>query len=241
MVAGRGETKLGLPLGISALAHAGVVAALVLTRAPAPPPMPPVYRVNLIAAPAGERAIGVVTPPPVAKPPTPIAEQAPPKAAAIKPNDMPAPPSKTAPRTKPTQVATPVTTAEKKPAADAPLKRAGGGPTGDRGSDVATVRTEGIEFPYPAYLTNIVRQIALNFKPKSSGSGLHADVFFIIQRDGSVSGIRLVTRSGSYAFDLEAMGAVEAAASAKTFGPLPDGFSEPSLPVTFSFDPLRLR
>jgi hypothetical protein len=53
--------------------------------------------------------------------------------------------------------------------------------------------------------------------------------------------MRLVNRSGSYAFDLEAMGAVEAAASGRAFGPLPEGFSEPSLPVTFSFDPLRLR
>ena len=66
-------------------------------------------------------------------------------------------------------------------------------------------------------------------------------MFFIIHRDGSVTGINIVKRSGVFAFDLEAHGAVEAAASTKAFGPLPEGYSEPSLPVTFSFDPTRLR
>ena len=41
------------------------------------------------------------------------------------------------------------------------------------------------------------------------------------------------------AFDLEAQGAVEAAARA--FGSLPAGFGDDVLPVVFSFDPGRLR
>ena len=69
---------------------------------------------------------------------------------------------------------------------DQPAPAAGGGPTGDRGTDVATVNTGGIEFPYPTYLANIVRQIAINFKPKNPGA-LRAEVFFIIQRDGSAT------------------------------------------------------
>jgi protein TonB len=104
---------------------------------------------------------------------------------------------------------------------------------------VATVQTEGIDFPFPGYLNNIVRQIALRFNPGDTNSGLRADVRFVIRRDGSVIGIGFVTRSGNYAFDLEAQGAIEAAA--RQFGPLPEGFHDDALPVVFSFDPRLIR
>ena len=116
-----------------------------------------------------------------------------------------------------------------------PAPKAGGGPIGGKGTDVATVQTEGIDFPFPGYLNNIVRQIALRFNPGDANSGLRAEVRFVIRRDGSVIGIGFVTRSGNYAFDLEAQGAVEAAA--REFGPLPEGFHDDALPVVFSFDP----
>jgi protein TonB len=101
------------------------------------------------------------------------------------------------------------------------------------------VHTEGIEFPFPGYLNNIVRQIALQFKPTDTNSGLRAEVMFLIYRDGSVKIVRFVTRSGSYSFDLEAQGAIEAAGP--YFGRLPDGFPDDVLPVVFSFDPRFLR
>jgi hypothetical protein len=56
-----------------------------------------------------------------------------------------------------------------------------------------------------------------------------------------VTGQRIVVRSGVYAFDLEAMGAIEAAATARAFGPLPTGYGEDVLPVVFSFDPSLIR
>jgi hypothetical protein len=37
------------------------------------------------------------------------------------------------------------------------------------------------------------------------------------------------------------MGAVEAAARANAFGPLPQGFTDDVLPVIFSFDPRLIR
>jgi hypothetical protein len=37
------------------------------------------------------------------------------------------------------------------------------------------------------------------------------------------------------------MGAVDAAAQARAFGPLPQGFSDDVLPVIFSFDPRLIR
>jgi protein TonB len=138
--------------------------------------------------------------------------------------------------------AQPKATPVEKPAATVPktpAPKAGGGPVGGKGSDVATVQTEGIDFPFPGYLNNIVRQIALRFNPADANSGLRAEVRFVIRRDGSVIGIGFVTRSGNYAFDLEAQGAIEAAA--RQFGPLPEGFRDDALPVVFSFDPRFLR
>ena len=134
--------------------------------------------------------------------------------------------------------AKPVKPTKAKQANAAPVPRAGGGPTGGRGADVANVRTEGIDFPYPVYLQNVVRQIALQFKP-ANGGALRAEVAFLIRRDGSISGLKLVTRSGNFSFDQDAMGAVEAAA--RSFGPLPQGFTDDVLPVIFSFDPQLIR
>ena len=125
------------------------------------------------------------------------------------------------------------------PKTDAP--KAGGGPVGGKGNDVATVRSDGIEFPFPGYLNNIVRQIALNFRPRNPDARLKAEVRFLIHRDGSVSNLEFIRHSGNYSFDLEAQGAVDAAASSRSFGPLPDGFTDDVLPVVFSFDPAFLK
>jgi protein TonB len=103
------------------------------------------------------------------------------------------------------------------------------------------VRSDGIEFPFPGYLNNIVRQIAINFKPRNPAARLKAEVRFLIHRDGSVSDISFIRRSGNFSFDLEAQGAVEAASSTGRFGPLPTGFPDDVLPVVFSFDPEFLK
>ena len=254
-LASRRELSLRGPLVWSSLLHLLVVAAFLFGRSGAPVATPPTYRVTLIAAPAAPRQIGVVRPPdaPAVETPTPPAPaptKAPPSPtpapearATPEPERMKAPPTKTRPTRAP-KVATPNAGASApKPtprAAAAAAPAAGGGPTGGRGADVANVRTEGIEFPYPVYLQNVVRQIALQFKPPAN-SALRAEVSFLIRRDGSVSGLRLVSRSGSFSFDQDAMGAVEAAARANAFGPLPQGFTDDVLPVIFSFDPRLIR
>lgn len=227
------ETRLTGPLMASALVHAAALAGIFVARdTDRPIALPPIYRVNIVAAPAGPRAIGEVT----QAPPTP-AQTAPPRTAAEQPmQQMPSP--NRAPATAPRRT-TPAPAQASRPRT--PAARAGGGPTGGRGTDVATVQTAGIEFPFPGYLNNIVRQIALRFQPPDAGSRLKAEVMFLIHRNGSVSNVRFVTRSGSYPFDLEAQGAIEAAAAARAFGPLPEGFSDDVLPVVFSFDPQVLR
>ena len=245
----RDGPSLRTPLVWSAVLHLTLVAALVVSRTPARVPTPPTYRVNLVAAPPGPRQIGEVQPTPAAPVPAPTP---PTPAPTPRARETPEPERMKAPaKAKPVRVpklATPnanagaakTSPAKAAPAKSAPVPRAGGGPTGGRGADVANVRTEGIEFPYPVYLQNVVRQIALQFRPDAR-SALRAEVAFLIRRDGSISGLKLVSRSGNFSFDQDAMGAVEAAARANAFGPLPQGFTDDVLPVIFSFDPQLIR
>lgn len=219
---------------LSALLHVAVALPFFVWKAAPEASLPPMYKVDLVGAPPGERQMGVVREDPPAKAPT---APAPPKAATAEP-------VKTAPINAPTRRreptrATPNVVEKSTTRVDASkAPTAGSGASGNTGTDVATVRTEGIEFPFPGYLDNIVRQVALNFRPRNPGA-LKAEVFFFIRRDGSVTGFRFITSSGNFAFDLEAQGAVEAAA--RRFGTLPADFSDDILPVTFSFDPARLR
>lgn len=235
------ERGLALPLALSIAVHAALALAMVAMRPPPRPPMPPVYRVNLVAAPAGPRAAGVVQPPAATpEPPQPTPSQTPPRPVTQAPDMAPRPRPAPPPR-RTAQQSTPT------PAADEPAPRpsttqpvAGGGPVGGTGADVATVRTPGIEFPYGGYLDNIVRQLVLRFRP-GGNRALVADVSFLIRRDGSVSDIRVVRSSGVYAFDVEAQGAIEAAGQTRAFGPLPRGFADDALPVTISFTPSLFR
>lgn len=229
--------RLGLPATLSLVLHASVALAVFLAGRESRVPLPPVYRVHLVAAPRGERAIGVVNPAPTKEeaPPTP-----PKRAETVTKKPVPAPPKKTLPKkAAPVSKATPTPDA-RSARRDEPAPKAGGGPEGGTGADVANVSTEGISFPFPAYLNNIERQIALRFKPRNPGQ-LHAEVVFLIQRDGSVLDSRLRQKSGSYAYDIEALGAVEAASKSKAFGPLPDGYSDDVLTVIFTFDSKIIR
>ena len=234
----RGGPTLAAPMTLSFMLHGAALALLFFVRPAGDGARPPIYRVDLLAAPPGPRAAGVVTPQPQPQP----AEPAPiPPRAETNPKDMPLPQKAPPPRRPPPVAATPTPApAAARPKSTTPAPQAGGGPTGGRGTDVASVRTEGIEFPYPGYLENIVRQIAIRFEAPSNSTA-RAEVFFLIRRDGSITGLQIRTRSGNYAFDLEALGAVEAAGRTNAFGPLPDGFPDDVLPVTFSFDPRVLR
>ena len=223
---------LTLPIGASVLLHAAVIAALVLLRPPPAPVMPPVYRVNLIAAPAGPRAIGTVQEKPAVEQPKPVI---PPKA---KPTPKPAKvvtrkAAKPAPATK---AATPAPSEVKTKPANAKTPAAGGGPEGGKGADVATVHTPGIDFPFQGYLDNIVRQIALRFDaggPGRSRPRWHSSFIGTApcRTSGSRSG-RVRTRSTS-----SAQGAIDAAGGARAFGALPSGYPNDVLPVIFTFDP----
>jgi outer membrane biosynthesis protein TonB len=223
---------IGVGLFASVLLHVGLIAAFLTLRS-RPVPTPPVYNIQLLAAPTGTPAIGVVQPAPAAPAAPARTTPAPPKAAPRTP--VPAATSRA--RRVPKQVTeTPPARAKPAPATAAPTA---GSAAGGSGADAVTIDIEnGMDFPYPAYLKNIENQIAIRFHPSSRGA-LKAVVQFLIRRDGSVpeESISIVTSSGVFTFNEEARGAIEAAAHDRAFGPLPAGFHVDVLPVNFHFDP----
>jgi hypothetical protein len=227
------EPRLGSGFIVSIILHGGLVAAFLAARPGVAPPAPPMFKVQLVAAPIAEPTVGLAQAPPAVAPtikpvPPPTTKKAPPRVV----------PS--ASKVKPP----PVAAAVAQPAASTPAAPPAGSRTGGRGNDVANLVTAGIEFPYPGYINNIANQLIKQFESIHTGRGaLRATVGFTIRRDGSVSpeSMQLITRSGVSAFDQDALAAVEAAANAHAFGPLPAGFREDILPVHFIFDPAVIR
>lgn len=204
-------------------------AAFLFSQVRASAPSPPVYAVDLVAAPAPaprQRLAreAVPTPPPEEKP-APVK----PKPKPTPPKTPPAPAPKPPPPTETPREPPPKTAA---PAAPAP------GETPSTGSDAATIKTPGLEFPFPDYLRNIVNQVYQRWD-RGDAESRAAEVSFLILQDGSVRDIRFVTRSGSFSFDLNAQGAVEAAGNVRAFGPLPEGWEADVLPVSLYFKPTR--
>jgi protein TonB len=203
------------------LAHAA--AALFLAAAVRPQPMgPPVYAVELVAAPAPapeeRRAPEVVERPPAER-------EAPARTRVRKPEPRPAPkPPEPRERTEPNPRTTP-------PVAPLP------GEQPSTGADLANVSTPGLQFPFPEYLRNIVQEVYRRWQRPLGNAALRTEVSFLILRDGSVREIRVTRSSGSFSFDLAAQGAIEAAGAAGAFGPLPDGWGADVLPVSFYFTP----
>ena len=229
--------RAGAALGLAGTAafHAAAAGMMLLfaARSDAVEPSPPTYAVELVAAPASTPAQRRLSPEAI---PTAPPEEAPapvaPKPPAPDEPAAPAPkPPEPKPRPRPTQPAQP--DREKAPptrSETTPLPGESG-----TGTDVATVRTPGLAFPFPEYLRNIANQVLGRFGVQDSR--LTAEVSFMIMRDGTVREVRFLKRSGSFSFDLEAQGAIEAAANAGAFGPLPSGWTNDVLPVTFVFEP----
>ncbi|MGH7657242.1 MAG: TonB C-terminal domain-containing protein, partial [Gemmatimonadales bacterium] len=161
-----------------------------------------------------------------------------------RPREQPAPvepvpdpePEPETPEPEPAPIQTPEETEPVPEAAEKPVTPLPG-ETPSTGSDIANVKTPGLEFPYPNYLRNIVAQVLRRWNRPTGPSELRAEVSFLIMRDGSVRDIRFVTPSGNFSFDLAAQGAIEAAANTRAFGALPDGYPADILPVSFFFSP----
>jgi protein TonB len=218
-----GRERSGLAAGLTGTIAIHAAAILLLWSAiPAVDTGPPVYAVELVAAPA---------PPPREKP-APEAVTRPPAEppAPTKPEPKPEKPAPPKPTTKPTPKAEP------NPKATAPTRPLPG-ETPSTGADAVSVSTPGLAFPYPDYLRNIVQEVYRRWQRPLGNAALRAEVSFLILRDGSVREIRLTRPSGVFSFDLSAQGAIEAAGTAGAFGALPDGWPADVLPVSFYFTP----
>jgi len=244
------ERLRGPGLAGSAALHALVVVTfLVAGGAHHRQSLPPFYRVSLVAppglpAPPAASASAAAAPTPT---PAPAAARAQPKAPASPPRPAPTrasavPPAKAAARQPQPAPTTPARAAPRPASSAPPPTQPVGVPGGTPGgTDVATIKTEGVDFPFPGYLQNLVSQVYRRWRPAPSNAALEAEVFFFVHRDGSVTGLQFITRSGSFGFDLEAQGAVEAAARAGAFGQLPAGYGPDVLPVSFYFNPRAVR
>jgi protein TonB len=224
----RAQASTGLALSGTLVLHVAM-AGLLFTRPEGRASRVPVYAVQLVAAPApapeARRAPEVVERP-AAQPEPTIARRPPPRRtsqAREAPPPTPTPAQREpAPRTNPNEQLAP-------------------GVQPSTGTDVATVSLPGVAFPYPEYLRNIVSEVFRRWHRPLGETPLQAEVMFFIHRDGSISNLQFIKRSGSFAFDLEAEGAVEAAGSAKAFGALPQGYPADVLPVSFFFNPGAIR
>ncbi len=228
----RGRARRGRDRGSASLAAAStlavhVFAVVLLFSAPSlvNRVAPPVYSVELVAAPRPQpdqrRAPETVQRP--AEQPAPVQSRPRPRRSSVA--ETPPPPTPTEEREP-----APRTTPPEEPAPDVEPST---------GADPATVKTSGVEFQYPEYLRNIVAQVYRRWRRPSGQVSLRAEVLFVVHRDGSISNFQFVKRSGNFGFDLEAQGAIEAAANA--FGPLPEGYPSDVLPVSFFFDPSSVR
>jgi len=235
MTATRERSALRNGLLVSGAVHVGAVLALVWFGLSSEAARPPVYRVELIAAPSGTRQAGVVSP---AASEAPKAADAP-SGAERKPDEKAIAGKKATPVV---AKATPTPSRSKAAGAKAAAKsakaapKAGAGRDNGKGADVRNVDLKGIAFPFPGYLNNIVRQITIAYSPRRVSASLVAEVKFLIRRDGSVSDIEIVKSSGDRLFDIEAKGTVESVGSAKLFNPLPSGWTDDVLIVYFTFD-----
>jgi len=237
------ERLRGPGIAGSAALHALVVATfLVAGSGRHRPPLPPFYRVSLVAPPGVSAPAAASAPAPATPAPAPARAAPRPPAPKPAPSREPAVPLARTPAAPKPQAAAPASPAtHNPPPATSPSQPAGipGGTPG--GTDVATIKTEGVEFPFPGYLQNLVSQVYRRWRPAPSNASLQAEVFFFVHRDGSVTGLQFIKRSGSFAFDLEAQGAIEAAARAGALGQLPTGYGPDVLPVSFYFNPRSVR
>ena len=214
-----------VPAGLigTTLLHAAAVALVVVTPHSEAKAGPPSYAVELIAAPEPQPTLKKAAPEAIPTPPVEKPAPLKPQPAKLPPKPEPKPPPQPEKKEAPAKTRAP----------EKPLP----GETPSTGTDIATVKTPGLDFPYPEYLRNIVSEVYRRWDRPSGAASLQAEVAFLILRDGSVREIKFIRSSGNFAFDLDAQGAIEAAGNARAFGPLPDGYPADVLPVSFYFTP----
>jgi len=224
---GRGRTPapVGMAMTGTLVVHGLLIVLLFGTRS-GPKRLPPTYRVRLIAAPAADleaRKAPEAFERPAEEKPAPLPAVKRPQSTVSRATPPPTQDQthrEAAPRTTPTTQPLP-------------------GEKPSTGNDPLTVSTEGVAFPFPEYTNNIVIEIARRWQRPYGATALQAEIGFLIHRDGSITDIQFIHRSGSFTFDLEAQGAIEEAGRFKAFGPLPPAWSADVLFIRFYFSGQR--
>jgi protein TonB len=204
----------------------GMVGLLLFGQAHGRTRLPPTYRVHLVAAPAADlesRKAPQAFDRPAEEKPAPIPAAKRPQSTVSRATPPPT-------RDQTHREAAPRTTSTNQPLP---------GEKPSTGNDVATVSTEGVAFPFPEYLQNIVSQVLRVWQRPEQRTPLEAEVSFLVHRDGSVTDLQFVRRSGNFAFDLEAQGVIEELGQRRLFGALPAGWTPDILFVRFYFSGQR--
>jgi len=244
-------------LAAAALLHGTLLALVLLLPRFSPPPKPFEF-VPVQVVPAAALGVRKPLPPepspeaaksePAPEPPAPEPKDAPvlppekPEKPKEKPQaDLPKPevpkPAPTAPKTPPGTAKVPAAPAAK-PAPATPQATPGteagrrGSPTGTPlgsasfGSEIAGL--DNPDFTYGYYIDQLLAAIDSNWVRPPVGDRVRAIVNFRIQRDGSITDLRVTEASGFSSFDLAALRAVQNAAP---FPPLPRAYRHDSLGV----------
>ena len=106
------------------------------------------------------------------------------------------------------------------------------------GGENLNIATEGREFPFPDYLSNVIIQVNRYFRWNAESQPVGV-VYFEILPEGTVRNIRMVRPSGNLRFDFAVQGAVETAGNRGAFGELPEAYAGSFLPVQLEIEPPR--
>lgn len=226
---GLNRGSLALSLGVHIVAFAALVGLQKLQK---PLPVYETIAIRLVSAPPATAVEETPEPP---APEEELVVETPEEAEPVVEEEAPVVQEEPEPEPEPQETPTPPVDDTPPPAEDpAPSQSESDEPREEGGEDL-DVRLEGLKRDYPAYYGNIIVQMRRCFRP-SDGSR-EASVRFMIHRDGSTSDFETVRSSGSFAFDVEAQGAVECAGRPGRIGPLPDDFPWDVLPIEFTFSP----
>ena len=238
---GRGGARRGL--AASLVLHALMLTAVFLgARQTIPRPTPNVLNIKsapiaalqptpIQSTPAPVKAAPAPPPPPVVveQPPPAKKEAFAPKQESLfgKSNREVEPPAPTPPA--------PATKAPPPAAVTPPPASGTGDASGFATPGVGTAGVTGLEggdFPYTIYVNQMVSKIGSNWlRPQAGGEPL-AEVYFVINRDGTISDAKVSTASGNSAFDRAALRAV---LSSSPLPPLPFGYRGTWLGVRLTF------
>lgn len=184
---------------------------------PTPPTPPPKER-----EPEPEPEQTPPPPPPPPPKPAPRAERTP---TLPPPPPAPPPPTKQKTSTKPPPRANPL---QRPPTRSQRVGSVFGDPLG-ASTSAATIGVEDPNFTYGYYLDLVVQRISENWRsPRVGDNTRDAIVYFRIQRDGTVTELRIRESSRADVFDRRALGAVETSAP---LPPLPKGYDKDFLGI----------